>query len=253
MAYPSWMIDIAVILASLLIGSFLNVLIYRLPRGESIVSPGSHCPHCDHPLGVLDLIPVLSYIFSAGQCRYCKGSISSRYPLVETLTAILFWLVYQQHGLGWPGLTGVILTAVLIVSMFTDIDEGIIPNAITYPAFVVVLCLSFVSPLGWLSSLIGGLGFFIFMLVIALVSKGGMGGGDVKLAAVIGAATGPAGAVMVLIISSLAGGLWGLFLIITRGAGGKSAIKFGPFLAVAAYAVWMWEQPLLNFYLGLMR
>lgn len=239
-------------ITGLIIGSFLNVLIYRIPRGESIVRPGSRCPQCGHSLGIMDLIPVAGYLINRARCRYCKAPISARYPAIEMLTGLLFVMVFWRFGLSVLSLAGALLSAVLIVSSFTDLDEGIIPNAVTYPAFLAALALSHFSPLGLGNALLGGLGFFAFMLAVAVISRGGLGGGDVKLAAVIGACTGPSGAFMVLILASLAGGLWGAILLVRGKAGRKTALKFGPFLAVAAFLVFMWKQEMLDCYLRLL-
>lgn len=243
---------LTVFLAGLAIGSFLNVLIYRIPRGESIITPGSRCPKCGHALGFIDLIPVAGFLVNRARCRYCAAPISARYPAVELLTGLLFWLVFERYGLTLQSLTGMMLSSVLIVAAFTDIDEGIIPNALTYPAFLAALVLAWFTPLTITDALLGGLGFFALMLAVAMISRGGMGGGDVKLAAVIGACIGPAGAFMVLILASLAGGVWGAVLIARGSAGRKTALKFGPFLAAAGFAVFMWKNELIALYFRLL-
>ena len=234
----------------LFIGSFLNVLIYRIPRGESVVWPGSHCAQCGHPLKPLDLIPVLSYLFLRGKCRYCGVHISLRYPLVELLTALSFLLVYLQYEYTVMTAAGCILAAMLIVVTFTDIDEGIIPDVITYPGMLIGLGFAFFT-IGIKSALIGMLGFGLIFFLIAILSRGGMGGGDVKLVAVFGAFLGPLHSVLVFILSSLAGGLWAIGLLLFKGAGRKTEVRFGPFLALSAFIVFLYGAELLNLYLSL--
>lgn len=234
----------------LFIGSFLNVLIYRIPRGESVVWPGSHCAQCGQALQPLDLIPVFSYLFLRGECRYCGAQISLRYPLVELLTAFSFLLVYLQYGYSVQTAAGCVLAAILIVISFTDIDEGIIPDVITYPGMLIGLAFAFFT-MGIKSALLGMLGFGLIFFLIALLSRGGMGGGDVKLVAVIGAFVGPLQSVLVFILSSLAGGLWAVGLLLFKGAGRKTEVRFGPFLALAAFVVYLYGAQLLDLYLGL--
>lgn len=226
------------------------MVIYRLPRGESVVWPGSHCAACQHPLKALDLIPVLSYLLLKGQCRYCSQKISPRYPLVEIITALLFLLVHWNFAWTVQTLAGCIFTSVLVVVSFTDIEKGIIPDLITYPAAIVGLILSFYT-IGIKEALLGALLFSAAFFIVALVSRGGMGGGDIKLAAVIGAFVGLPGIFLVFVISSLLGGFWAIRLLLQGKASRKTAIKFGPFLAVAAWLVWMYGLQMMTFYWGL--
>ncbi len=236
-------------LIGLIVGSFLNVIIYRLPRGESIFGPRSHCPACKHPLGAAELIPVLGYCINQGKCRYCLQPISIRYPLVEILTAVLFGIIYGTYGWNPTTLAGLVFTGILVAVAFTDIEEGIIPNLISYPALVVGLIMSLFT-MGFWDSFLGALGLGGVFFIVALISRGGMGGGDIKLGAVIGAFVGIPGILLVFIISSLMGGVWALALLITGKAGRKTAIKFGPFLAAAAWLVWMYEEQIISYYLA---
>lgn len=231
----------------LIIGSFLNVLIYRIPRSESIAWPRSHCINCSHSLGVIDLIPVFSYLFLRGRCRYCGDRISVRYPLVEIITALTCVLVYIKGGLSIWTLAGWIFACILIVSAFIDIEEGIIPDVITYPGMVAGVLFSSFS-VGLKSSLWGGLFFGLVFLLIVILTRGGMGLGDVKLAAVIGVFTGLEGAWLVFILASLMGGCWAACLVLLRKADRKTAVKFGPFLALAGYVIWNWQAEAMNLY-----
>ncbi|MDD2510228.1 MAG: prepilin peptidase [Syntrophomonas sp.] len=231
----------------LLLASFLNVVIYRLPRGESLLYPSSHCPACGHNLRVLDLLPLLSFIFLRGKCRYCQKRIPVQYPLVEFITPILWMLVFMKWEFTVQTLSGVVFTAILVAAAFTDINHGIIPDTLSLTGLILGLVLSFGST-GILQSILGALAFGLIFLLAALLSHGGMGGGDIKLAAVIGAFTGVKGAIMVFIISSLLGGLWVLPLLIRGKAGLRTPIKFAPFLAVAAWLIWMYQMEIMSFY-----
>jgi leader peptidase (prepilin peptidase)/N-methyltransferase len=239
-----------IIIAGLIIGSFLNVVIYRLPRGESVVWPGSRCPDCGQNLKARDLVPVLSYILQMGECRYCGARISPRYPLVELLTAAAFISIYLQWGISWEGLAGITLTVLLIPAAFIDLDHGIIPDRISITAILIGLLSSPVT-IGFTSSLAGGLLFGGTFLLAALLSRGGMGGGDIKLAAAIVAFTGCPGALLAFILSSLLGGIWALGLLLTKNASRKTAVRFGPFLALGGWMAYTWGTQIISFYLSL--
>jgi len=237
-------------MVALLIGSFLNLAIHRIPRTESLLWPGSHCPKCGHKLTARDLFPVLSYLTLGGRCRYCKQEISLRYPLVELLTAVSYILIYLKWGFSIEAVIGWLFSAFLIISAFTDIEEGIIPDKVTYPGIMVGLGLSFYS-IGIKSSAIGSILFAGIFFLAALLSKGGIGGGDVKLAGVIGAFLGYPGAIITLFLSSWGGGLWAGVLLLLGKANRKTAIKYGPFLALAAWLVLMYGREMGDFYLWL--
>lgn len=241
---------IIVTAVGLIFGSFTNVLIARIPAGESIVTPPSHCPHCGHRLGVLDLVPVLSWLWLKGKCRYCRERIRPRYPLVELLTAALFIGVFLRWGLSAWTLAGWALTVILVACSFIDLDEGIIPDVITIPGVILGLAVSFFT-LGFLPALWGALAFGGVLFLVAVISKGGMGGGDIKLAAVIGAFTGLPGAVITLLLSSFMGAVFGITLMLMGRAGRKTPVKFGPFLAVAAYTAYLFSNEIVAWYLGM--
>ncbi len=234
----------------LIFGSFTNVLIARIPAGESIVTPPSHCPHCGHRLGVLDLVPVLSWLWLKGKCRYCRERIRPRYPLVELLTAALFIGVFLRWGLSAWTLAGWVLTVILVSCAFIDLDEGIIPDAITIPGVILGLAVSFFT-LGFFPALWGALAFGGVLFLVAVISNGGMGGGDIKLAAVIGAFTGLPGAAVTLLLSSFMGAVFGITLMLVGRAGRKTPVKFGPFLAVAAYTAYLFAREIIAWYMGL--
>lgn len=234
----------------LLFGSFTNVIIARIPHGESVVTPSSHCPRCGHRLGVLDLVPVLSWLFLKGKCRYCQEAISIRYPAVELLTAALFMGVFLRWGISAYTLAGWALTVILVSSAFIDLDEGIIPDIITIPGVIIGLAVSFFT-IGFFPALWGALAFGGVLFLVAVISKGGMGGGDVKLAAVIGAFTGIPGAIITLLLSSFLGAVFGITLMALGKAGRKTPVKFGPFLAIGAYTAYLFSNQIAAWYMGM--
>lgn len=241
------MYDFGLIIAiALLIGSFINAVIYRLPRQESLVWPGSHCRACGHRLPAWDMIPVISYLWLRGKCRFCRRRISLRYLLVEIIIVFSFGLIYRKWGLTVESGVGWVLTSILTICAITDLEEGIIPNCITYPGILAGLLLSPLT-IGIESSIQGAIFFAGILLMAALISSGGMGGGDIKLAGVIGAFTGLTGAILTLFLSALGGSLWAMLLIWQGKADCKTAIKFGPFLAAAAWLVWLYEWEIFAF------
>jgi leader peptidase (prepilin peptidase) / N-methyltransferase len=244
----------------LIIGSFLNVCIDRLPRNESIVYPPSHCPGCQHKLAAKDLIPVFSYLVLRGRCRYCQAPIPKRLFWVELATGVVFALLAWHYGLN-PELAVMAFYACLFIIIFViDLEQGLILNKVVYPAMVVAFLLA-LYPWPWLNdsmgmrlayaALGGGVGFIIFLL-IALISRGGMGWGDVKLAALIGLATGFPMVVVAIIMAAILGGIVAVALMIAKRKKRRETVPFGPFLAVAAMVTLLWGSNILDWYLGLM-
>ncbi|HOB08472.1 MAG: prepilin peptidase [Limnochordia bacterium] len=218
----------------LVFGSFINVLIWRIPRRESIVFPGSHCPDCGKTLSARELIPVVSYLIQKGKCIHCGRRISWQYPAVELITAVGF-AFYQWREPSWAALVSkLILFSLLIVAAAIDLRHKRLPNVITIPGMVLGMILAFAGwsvPIG--SSLLGLMVSGGLLMAIALLTKG-MGMGDVKLAALIGAFIGPWPALASIFIASLAGAVVGsIYLLITK-QGRKTPIPFGPFLAFGA-------------------
>ena len=250
----------------LAVGSFLNVCIDRLPRNKSIVNPPSHCEACQHKLAAKDLIPLFSYLRLRGRCRYCQASVPRRLFWVELATALIFALLYWWFVVFNPELgivTFVIMAfyACLFTIIFViDLEHGLILNKVVYPSMIVALLLS-LYPLPWLTQSIGirvayaalggGVGFGIFLL-IAIVSRGGMGWGDVKLAALIGLATGFPLVILAIIMAAILGGIVAVALVIAKKRKRRQTIPFGPFLAVAAMVTLLWGSNILRWYLGLM-
>ncbi len=243
--------SLVVFVFGLLAGSFLNVCIYRIYRGESIVFPPSRCPGCDRRLTVIELIPVVSFLLQRGKCRGCGSVISWRYPLVELLTASIYVLLYAY----FPGLEFLLQAffySVLIVIFFIDLEHQIIPNRLVLVMLAFALVLQVVRPqLPWSSALLGALAGGGFLLLLAVVSKGGMGGGDIKLMTVLGFWFGWQSLLLLMFFSFVGGGLTGVFLLVTRLKGRKDPVPFGPFIVVAALVVGLWGESLLSWYLGL--
>jgi leader peptidase (prepilin peptidase) / N-methyltransferase len=241
-----------------LIGSFLNVCIYRLPRQESIAWPGSHCPRCSHSIAWYDNIPILSYLALAGRCRHCIARISFGYPLVEILNASGYVALLWVFGPGWVAVVYGLFYSALLVVAGTDLSHKIIPNAVTLPGIIVgLICASTVLPLGFWDSLLGILvgGGILWVLAWAspyLFGKEGMGGGDIKLLAMIGAFLGWKPALMTIMIGSFLGSLVGVALIAARVLKREEYIPFGPFLVCGALLALFFGQSILEWYQGLL-
>ena len=229
-------------------GSFLNVVAFRLPRGESLVRPRSRCPACGTPIKPYDNVPVLSYLLLRGRCRACKAPIPWRYPLIELATAGLsIAVVATRHGAA-PIALGICLVLVVIPAAAIDLAHRIIPNRLLAPAALAAVALgASLDPGGEPRRLIAAAAAGGAFLVIALLYPQGMGMGDVKLIAVLGLLLGPAVAVA-LLIALASGSLVGLWLIAARGSGRKTAIPFGPFLAFGAVVALFAGQPLIHLY-----
>jgi leader peptidase (prepilin peptidase)/N-methyltransferase len=217
-----------------LLGSFLNVVIWRVPRGESIVSPPSACPACGAQIKPYDNIPVLSWLLLRGRCRACGEPISPRYPLIEALTAALMAMVPLFLGTGEEQWIGYAMVLILVPLTFIDLDHRILPNAITYPSVPIAIGLTAAFDTDHLlAHLIAGAAAFGFLFAAAWVYPSGMGVGDVKLAGVLGLFLGRAVA-PALMVAFLLGSVVGIGVMMAKGvkAGRKTAIPFGPFLAV---------------------
>ena len=221
------------------IGSFLNVCIHRLPRGTSIVWPASACPACGRGLSWFENIPVVSYVFLLGRCRTCRASISARYPIVEAATAAMFVLAWWYYGPGPLLAARLLFVCALIVLFAIDLEHHLLPNVITLPGIAIGFLLSLINPPGWRSSLIGilvggGVLFLIAEGYYKLRHEEGLGMGDVKMLAMIGAFLGWQLTLLSLMIASVAGTIIGVALIATGRGTMKYALPFGTFLAVGA-------------------
>jgi len=234
-----------------MVGSFANVAIYRLPRHQSLVTPRSRCPHCGHPIRAWDNIPLLSFLLLRGRCRDCGAPISWRYPLVEALTAALFLAVWLWFGASLASLRAALFALIMVIVIFVDLDHRIIPNALTYPGIALGLLLAWGGGArGFLTAVTAALGAGLVFLAIAVLSRGGMGGGDIKLAALMGAFLGWPLIAAALFVSFMVGGIVGVALLATGRRRRKDPVPFGPFLAVGGLAALFWGERLIRWYLG---
>jgi len=236
------------------IGSFLNVCIYRLPRHESIVWPGSHCPSCGGSIAWYDNVPVLSYLWLGGRCRTCRAPITMRYPLIEAANGAGYVAILWVFGANWTTILYCILFSALLVVTGTDLTHKIIPNVVTVPGIVLGLVgAATVLPVGPVNALLGMVvgGGILWALAWAspyLFGKEGMGGGDIKLLAMIGAFLGWKPALLTIMIGSLSGSVIGISLIAFGVMKREDYIPFGPYLVFGALVSLFFGEPLLNWY-----
>jgi leader peptidase (prepilin peptidase) / N-methyltransferase len=235
----------------LVVGSFLNVVAYRLPRDESLVHPRSRCPSCDTQLRAIDNVPVVSWLLLRGRCHHCGAAISARYPLVELATGALYAAVVATQDDAARIVLGLVLVTVLVPITLIDLDHRIIPNVITGPAAVAALVVIAALDTDFLvEAIVAAIGGGAFFLIAALLYPRGMGMGDVKLAGVLGLYLGRAVAPAIL-IALVAGVLVGAAIIVRKGAveGRKTAVPFGPFLALGGMVAFFVGNELVDAYL----
>lgn len=238
-----------------IVGSFLNVCIFRIPKNESIITPGSHCPNCNTPIKFYDNIPILSYILLGARCRYCKHSISIQYPIIEGITTISSFLIFIKFGISIDYFVYFFFICALIILTVIDLYHQIIPDVISLPGIVVGLLASLIiRNVSFLESLIGMIlgGGSLFIIAIAyqwLFKKEGMGGGDIKLLAMIGAFLGWKSVFITIILSSFIGSIVGIILISIKGKDFKYAIPFGPFLSIGAAISLFYQNEIIDWYL----
>jgi len=241
---------VLVFIVGTIVGSFLNVVIYRLPRGESLVRPRSRCPNCGTPISAWDNIPIVSFLLLRGRCRACRAPIAWQYPLVELTAGVLVLAAWLRDG-SWLDVAGsVILLLSLLAVFFIDLVHHIVPNAITYPGIMVGLLLAAAQG-RFLDGLLAAVGAGAFFLLVAIVSRGGMGGGDVKLAAMMGAFLGWPSIAVAMLIAFTSGATVGVLLIASGRRTRKDPIPFGPALAVGGVLALFVALPLVDWYLRL--
>ena len=249
-------------LLGLFMGSFLNVCIDRLPRGESIINPPSHCSACKHKLGIPDLVPLFSYLWLRGRCRYCRAPIPARLIVVEGITGLLFVFLYWKFGLGWELGISLIYTCFLIVIFVIDIENKLVLNKVVYPGIVVALAFSFFWPLlgttslppgGTLgrvvSSLVGGVFGLSAMALPFIIYRQGMGMGDIKLGGLVGLMAGFPLVVIAVLLSWITGGIVAAGLLGFRIKGRKDPLPFAPFLTTSAMVTLLWGPEIWQWYL----
>ena len=244
---------IIIFIIGLVIGSFSTVCIYRLPRNESIVFPGSHCPRCSYPIEWHDNIPLISYIILKGKCRSCAEKISLQYPLVEFLTASLYLFLFYFYGLQLRTVVYMVFCSALVIIAFIDLKEKIIPDVISLPLTALGFLSSFVlkniSPLNSLLGILAG-GGSLYLIAIAgtyIFRKEAMGGGDIKLSAMVGAFLGWQLALLSLFIGFLLGSVIGI-IVLMKTKGEIRDVPFGPFIALGTLIALFFGQGILDWY-----
>ena len=247
---------ILIFILGLIVGSFSNVCIYRIPKNESIIYPASHCPKCSSPIKPVDNVPILSYILLKGRCRNCKKKISIQYPSVELLTGLIYLIIYLIYGLNIQTLIYIILSSALIIIAFIDLNEQVIPEVISLPGMAIGLILSvFVSYISFINSVLGIVIGGGIILVIRLVGslifkKESMGIGDIELAAMIGAFLGWRYIAISLFLGFFLGALIGIILILSKIKGREDVVPFGPFIVLGSLITLLWGEKIITWYIG---
>jgi len=247
---------ILIFILGLIVGSFSNVCIYRIPRNESMIYPASHCPKCRSSIKPIDNIPLLSYILLKGKCRNCGSKIPIQYPVVEFLTGLTYLIIYLIYGLNIQSLIYIILSSTLIIIAFIDLNRQIVPDMISLPGIAIGLILSFFVPyISFINSVLGvvvggGIIFIIGLAGSVIFKKEAMGGGDVKLAAMIGAFLGWRYTIISLFLGFFLGALVGIFLILSKIKSKEDMVPFGPFIALGSFITLLWGEKILSWYVG---
>lgn len=246
------MFSVWLAVAGLLIGSFLNVVAIRTVKRQSVAFPPSHCMSCGHRLHAVDLVPLVSYAALGGRCRYCRARISPAYPVGEAATALLFAWSGWHFGADNPEwIAGLLLASVMVVITHTDLTATLIPNAVVFPAIALAVALrAFVHPLPWWNYAAAAAIGFGMLYVLAVVSKGGMGGGDIKLFLFVGLVGGIASTVLTLFIASALGALYGLVAKASGKLARKQPIPFGPFIAAGSWLAFLYGPGWIDAYLA---
>lgn len=261
------LLTIIFVLLGFAVGSFLNVCIDRLPSRKSLVSPPSHCDNCERRLSFVDLVPVVSYLLLRGRCRHCRAPIPRRVLLVEILTGVIFFLAYWRFGLSSEFALTAFWGCIFLLVIFIDWEKQLILNRITYPAAVIALVilgfdsvfpeagilgnLDLVPQPSVLSGIIGGAIGFIFFMIVFLISRGGIGMGDIKLAGLIGLVTGVPLFIVALLLGILLGGVVAIVILLLKKKGRKDVIPYGTFLGIGPIVTLLWGSEIYNWYMGL--
>lgn len=236
----------------LVLGSFYNVVGLRIPKKESIVIPPSHCVSCNRRLSAIDLIPVFSYVFLKGKCRTCGVKVSPIYAITELATGLLFAFATWTIGLTWELFVALVFISLLVIINVSDIAYMLIPDKILLFFLPLLMISRIVSPLDpWWDSIVGAAVGFGLLLLIAVVSKGGMGGGDIKLFLLIGLVLGTVKTLLTLFLASVIGMIVGMIVLKIQGKGRKTPLPFGPYIVIAAIIVYFYGQQLMDLYINL--
>lgn len=242
---------IFIFLFGLVFGSFYNVVGLRVPQKESIVHPPSHCTKCQRRLTALDLVPVLSYVFLGGKCRSCGNKISWVYPVIELMTGVLFAFAYWRLGWSIEVIVAFVFISLLVIIVVSDLAYMQIPDKVLLfflPLLAIGRVLSPLTP--WWDSLVGAVVGFGILYIIAVLSNGGMGGGDIKLFFLIGLVLGTIDTLLTLFLAAVIGMIVGFTVLSKNKQGRKTPIPFGPSIALAAVIVYFYGDLLINWYLG---
>ncbi len=248
--------DVLIFILGLIVGSFSNVCIYRIPKNESIVYPASHCPKCRSKIKPVDNIPLLSYILLKGRCRNCKSKISIQYPIVEFLSGLIYLIIYLNYGLSIQSLIYIILSSALIIIAFIDLNEQIVPWVISLPGIILGFILSFFVPyISFVNSALGvvvggGIILSIRLAGSVIFKKEAMGMGDIELAAMIGAFLGWRYITISLFLGFFLGALAGIILIMSKIKSREDAVPFGPFIVLGSFITLLWGEKIISWYLG---
>lgn len=243
------MYTVVVFIFGIVFGSFFNVVGLRVPKKQSIAYPPSHCPSCERQLTAIDLLPVLSYVLLRGKCRTCKAKVSPIYPSMELLTGILFALAYVHFGLTAEFFVALLFISMLVCITVSDIAYMLIPNKILLfflPLLVVGRIFSPLTP--WWDSLLGAIVGFGMLYIVALLSRGGMGGGDIKLFFVIGIVLGTVKTLLTLAFASAIGLVIGIIVLRMTKKGRKTPVPFGPSIALAAIILYFYGEHIITWY-----
>ena len=258
-AAPVWFLALFGTTVGAVFGSFLNVLIYRVPRGMSVISPPSTCPSCQTRIQPYDNVPILGWLLLGGKCRGCRAHISIRYPAVEALTAAVFLALTLRYGLTLELMPALYFAGAMIAVTFIDWDVRIIPDRITLTGVPLGIASSWIRPeLGWLDAVIGAAAGFAFLYVVAegyyrLTGRDGLGGGDIKLAAMLGAFLGWQGVLLTVFLSSFAGTIVAVALMASGKGGRFTALPFGTFLGSVSAVVYVYGAAVINAYLSMFQ
>jgi leader peptidase (prepilin peptidase)/N-methyltransferase len=240
------------LLYGLVFGSFFNVVGLRVPKGESIVKPPSHCTVCDRNLTIKDLVPVFSFVFLKGKCRGCGTKIHWVYPVMELATGLLFAFAYLQLGFSFELIVALLFISMLVIITVSDLAYMLIPDKILLFFLIPIIVSRIFSPLTpWWDSLVGAVVGFGLLFFIALVSKGGMGGGDIKLFFVIGLVLGTVNTLLTLFLASIIGTVFGIISLRIAKKGRKTPIPFGPSIAIAAVIAYFYGDTFVDWYMNL--
>ncbi|GGM27306.1 prepilin peptidase [Paraliobacillus quinghaiensis] len=231
-------------------GSFYNVVGLRVPQNSFFQSDRSYCPRCEKTLHWYELLPIISYVIQTGKCRNCKNRISPLYPTIELSTAILFSFSYYLYGFDIDLVMALLLTSLCVIIIVSDITYMLIPNKILLVFLPILIIVRIIDPIEpWWSSLVGAAIGFILLMVIILVSKGGMGAGDMKLFTLLGIVLGYKGILLTFFLSTIFGTIITILLLLTKRINRKSAIPFGPYICLASLTTFYFGNEIINWYI----